>query len=102
MGADAARENASDDGRRGARARDSDAQHDLETWSSDARVIVIIVRRLGPTPVVVVVVVVVVVAQTHIHSRPPRSRTRERVNTDEVTFTNQSRTPTRRTHETRT
>ena len=99
MGADAARENASDDGRRGARARDSDAQHDLETWSSDARVIVIIVRRLGPTPVVVVVVVV---AQTHIHSRPPRSRTRERVNTDEVTFTNQSRTPTRRTHETRT
>ena len=63
-------ENASDDGRRGARARDSDAQHDLETWSSDARVIVIIVRRLGPTPVVVVVVVVVTVAQTHTHFAP--------------------------------
>ena len=63
-------EKASDDGRRGARARYNDAQHDLETWSSDARVIVIIVRRLGPTPVVVVVVVV---AQTHTHFAPTAS-----------------------------
>ena len=67
-------EKASDDGRRGARERDSDAQHDLETWSSDARVIVIIVRRQGPTPVVVVVVARTFAREFRAH------RVRERVN----------------------
>jgi len=67
-------EKASDDGRRGARARYNDAQHDLETWSSDARVIVIIVRRQDRRQSSSS-------SSSHAHTREFRAhRVRERVN----------------------